>query len=102
MLDRVPLGGSGRVVADGNGEAVAAGNFVLQAIFPKARLVAVAASTVTQQQDFPHGRIGSPAEFRNPCVQAVHRELWGIGGEADDDCAAILNWLVEPVRRNDG
>ena len=102
MLDRVPLGGAGRVVADRNGDAVVSGDGMVQAVFPKARPVAIAASAVTQQQDFLHAGIGGPAEFRNPGVQAVHCKLWGVGGEANDDRAAIPNGFVEPVGRSDG
>ena len=70
MLDRVPLRGAGRVVADSNGETVASGDLMVQAIFPNLRSVAITASTVAEQQDSLHGGIVSPAEFRNPCIQA--------------------------------
>lgn len=41
MLDRIPLGGAGRVVADRNGDAVVSGDCMVQAVFPKARPVAM-------------------------------------------------------------
>src|SRR5258708_37555009 len=49
MLDWIPFRGSGRVVADRNGDAVAPGDFVRQGGFPEARAVAGTASTSAQQ-----------------------------------------------------
>src|SRR5438874_8354910 len=71
MLDRVPFRSTRRVVAHRNGEAVGSGNGLVETVFPKAWSVAIAASAVTEQQDFLHAGIGGPAEFRDPSVQAV-------------------------------
>ncbi len=89
-------------MAHRNGEAVGSGNGLVEAIFPKARPVAIAAAAVTEQQDFLHAGIGAPAEFRDPSVQAVHGEFRSVGGSADHDRAAIPNRLIESIGRNQG
>src|SRR6266498_73274 len=97
MLDRIPLRGAGRIVADRNVDAVGVGNRMEQAEFPKARPVAIAASTVTQQQDSLHAGVGGPANFPYPHIQTIYSKFGGVRGKADDDCAAIPNRLVQPV-----
>src|SRR2546429_7185039 len=90
MLDRVPFRSTRRVVAHRNGEAVGSGNGLVETVFPKAWSVAIAASAVTEQQDFLHAGIGGPAEFRS------------VGGSADHDRSAIPNRLIESIGRNQG
>lgn len=102
MLDRIPLRGAGRIVADRNRDPVGSGNCMVQAVFPKARPVSIAASAVTQQQDFLHTGVGGPADFRYPCLQAVHCKLRSVRGGTDHDRSAIPNRLVKPVGRSDG
>jgi hypothetical protein len=76
---------------------VDSGNGLVEAVFPKARPVAIAASAVTEQQDFLHARIGGPAEFQDPSVRAVHGEFGRAGGSADHDGSTIANQLVESI-----
>jgi hypothetical protein len=47
MLDRIPLRGAGRIVANRHGDAVAPDNGFMKAVLPIVRPVTIAASTVT-------------------------------------------------------
>src|ERR1700674_217093 len=85
VLNGIPLGGSGRVVAHRDGQLVAVTDSVLQAGFPDARTMAIAAASVGQDQDAVGVWIVPSALESPPALDGVNGELGGSTGRADAD-----------------
>jgi len=50
MFDRIPLGGTWRIVADGNGQLIRIAELMLQMVFPGPRTSAVGAAAIGKDQ----------------------------------------------------
>ena len=96
VLDLVPLGGAGRVVADGDLEA-GLGRELGEVPFPGSEPVAVGAAGIGG--DHQPGRVREPglAERVPPAADRLDRELGGVGGVAHVDPAFVVGDVVDPI-----
>src|SRR5712664_2248099 len=98
MLDRIPFGGSARIMADGDGQLIRVHQFLLKRQLPGAAARAIAAAAIGQDKQL--GRVGiAAATFAAPpLAKGFHREEWRVVGGAHDDSPTIGLNVVNSVR----
>ena len=88
MLDGVVLRGTGREVADGDGEPVAVAEPMLQSVLPRPRPGPVAAAAVGEDEEIGGATVAAP-----PLVDPPPGD--GIGGEGGVLCEVPTNTAPE-------
>ena len=97
MLDLVPLAGSGRQVANRDGQLELVGQ-LLQLDLPQPHTIAVAAAAVGGDQQPPGGGVALPAHGSPPSADRADGEACGVVIGADADPTDIVGDVVDPVR----
>src|SRR3954447_17403808 len=96
MLDLVPLAGAGRQVVDFDGDA----QFVskrLQFAFPQPHAHAVAATTISGDDQTVRIRIALAADVLPPATDRLHREGGGIVVNPDTDPAVVRGQIIHAI-----
>jgi hypothetical protein len=91
MLDGFPLGGSGRVVRDGDVHAEGIRYLSLELDFPAPASATVAAAAVGQDQEFGGALTARPFPFP-PSGDGMRGEGRRVVRDADTDGAAVASW----------
>ena len=74
VLDWIPLGGAGGIVADGDEQAKGIGESVLQGMFPQAGIGAVAAAVIGEDEQAGGFGIAAAAVGKPPAANRLGRE----------------------------
>src|SRR5688572_1195296 len=91
MLDGIPLGGSGRIMADGDANLIEVHEFFLQGELPSATACSIAASVISQDEQFRSVGVTARAVTAPRLANGFHREIWSVMRGADDDHPAIVS-----------
>lgn len=97
VLDGIPLGGSGRVVADldAKTEAVAKGD--LQLRLPETGPVGVASAAVCQDEKSIRSPVPIPTDLCPPFADGIDGELGSVVGDTDRDEALVGRKVIDPI-----
>jgi hypothetical protein len=101
MFDGVPFRSSGRVVGDGEGEAVGIGQLGLELGFPSATTIAVTAAGITEDEKLSGAWITEQSLLAPPMCDGVSGEGGCVMGDADHDGASIGEQIIDAVRDGD-
>jgi hypothetical protein len=97
MLNRVPLRAARRVMADRHRQAEPVTQLALQLLFPQARVTAIAAACIGQDQQLPGLRIGPASLLPPPLDKSGDSKLRRIRRGADIDSPLIALEVVEAI-----
>ena len=97
MFDRVPFGGTGRIVGDGDGQGERVGQLRLKFGFPGVAAIAVAAASIGQNQNVAGTRIAARTFVLPPMGDGMGGEGGGIVRDTHDKGAAILSDVVNAI-----
>ena len=97
VLDLVPLAGAGRQMTDGDGHAEFVGQR-LQFALPQPHASAIAAATISSDQQAAGFGITRPPHGLPPAPDGVDREARGVVVDADTDPAGIAGDVVDAIR----
>ena len=95
VLNGIPLGGAGRVVADGHPQLKAVDQFFLQGTFPEATPGAVAAAAVGQDEQLRRLPVTSPALLAPPLHDGIDRKLRRVVRSANQYGAPIGRQIIK-------
>lgn len=101
MFDGVPFGSTGREVTNGDRKAESIGHLDLKLMFPGSGLIAIAAASVAQDEQFQCVGIKVRTGALPPVADGVNGESWCIGRLTDVDIAQIALDVVDAIGHGD-
>lgn len=84
-------------MSDEDGQVERVGQLDLQLLFPAARAIAIAAASVSQDQEGKGLRPIPTSRFLPPIDEVIHSKLRGIGGLSDKDMPLVVLDIVNPI-----
>lgn len=101
MLDRIPFGGPGGIVAERNAQAERVGQFGLDLMLEESRATIVAAAGIGQDQEPTAFRIVLFPLCVPPVVNRIRGKLGGVGRSAHIHQAVIASDVIDAVGGGD-
>lgn len=101
MLDRIPLGSTGRIVSDGDRELEAIGELRLEFCFPSPAPATVATARVGENEQFARMGVLQTSLTLPPMTDSVSREGGCVVRNTDDDRTTVGKRLVDAIRDGD-
>lgn len=97
MLDRVPLGGTGGVMSNGQGEIEAIAELGLEVGFPGPAAAPIAAASVGQDEQLPGAGVAVHPFAVPPLGDGMCGEAGRVVGDTDKDRAPVSEQIVDAV-----
>ena len=101
MLDGIPLGSTGGIVSNGDGQGKGVGQLGLELGFPSVTAATVAATGIGQNEQLAGTAIAGGTFLAPPMSDGMSGEGGGVVGNADHQSTAIFRDIVNPVRNGD-
>ncbi len=97
VLYGIPLRCTRRVVGDGNGDAMAVGEPLLETVLPSSTVRTVAAATIGQDGEFLGSFVPTTALGDPPCFDGIDGEFRRVSGGTDKDGPLVGLDVVDSV-----
>src|SRR5215210_2565991 len=98
MLNRIPLGGTSRIMTDSNGKAEAIRHLFLQEILPQSATSAIAAASIGfDEQSMGIGKAQRQFAFA-PAGDVIDGKGRRVGRLTDIEGATIVVQVIDPIR----
>ena len=89
VFDGIPLGRTGRVMADGHLETQRSADGVLKGFFPGTAAGTVAATAISQDKQFAGGGVSLAALLKPPLSDRIDGKGWGVVAGSQKDGAPV-------------
>lgn len=97
VFNRIPLGSTGGIVADSDGEVHCISQLKLELFFPTARTIAIAATAISKDEEFGRLRIERQTEVLPPPENGIDGEFGRVGRLSECDIALIAPDIVNAI-----
>ena len=97
VLDGIPLGGTGRIMSNGGGNAEPIAYLCLDFRLPGPGGATVTAAGVCQNQKFGRTAITTDSFAFPPCGDGMGSEGRGVMRDADTNGAAVVGWIINAI-----
>jgi hypothetical protein len=97
MLDRIPLRGAPRKMANCDLQVKSVRDSLLEHLLEMPGTIAIAATGVGQDQQFMTISIEPPSVSKPPLSDGIDGKLWRVGRDADMDESMIPTHIIHPI-----
>src|SRR6266566_9917874 len=101
MLDGIPLGSTGGIVSNGDGQGKGVGQLGLELGFPGVTAATVAAAGISQNEQLVGTAIAGGTFLVPPMSDGMSGKGGSVVGNADHQSTAIFHNIVNPIRNSD-
>ena len=101
MLNRIPLGSTGRIVSNGDSEVETIGELRLELCFPSPATATVTTTRVRENEQFPRVGMLQTSLTLPPVTDSVSREGGCVMRHTDHDRTTVDERLVDAIRDRD-
>gem|GEM_PF-2607054 len=96
MLNRIPFGSTGWVMANGDFQTQMVSQLFLDLLLPQVRTTTIAAAGICQDQKLGLTWVEQTTLTLPPADNHVHSELGSVGGLAHINIAQVMSQIIDP------